>query len=166
VQETLRTALSQWGLPLEIQTDHEVLFTGAPGTDFPTAFTLWLVGLGLAHVTSRNRRPTDQAQIERNHRTLGDMSWKNQPSPTLAALQSLVDEHRARYNQELPVRAAACHGQPPLVAHPNARHSGRPFGRALEWVLLEPARIDRYLAQFIWVRLVKSNGQISLGGHA
>jgi transposase-like protein len=166
IKETLRDAFSHWGLPLEIQTDHEVVYTGAPGTDFPTTFSLWLVGLGLAHVTSRDRRPTDQAQVERGHRTLGDMSWKDQPSQTLAQLQALVDERRARYNQELPVRAAGCHGQPPLVAHPAARHSGRSFARAMEWELFELQRVDRYLAQFAWTRQVGTTGQVSLGGRA
>jgi hypothetical protein len=163
VQETLREAFSHWGLPLEIQTDHEVVYTGAPGTDFPTTFTLWLVGLGLRHVSSRDRRPTDQAQVERGHRTLAEMSWKDTPSQTLAQLQALVDERRARYNQELPVRAAHCQGQPPLVAHPAAAHSGRPFARAVEWELFDLARVDRYLAQFTWIRQISTPGQVSLG---
>jgi transposase-like protein len=161
-QEVLRGAFSHWGLPLEIQTDHEVTYTGAPDTDFPTSFTLWLVGLGVAHVTSRDRRPTDQAQVERNHRTLGDMGWKDQPSQTLAELQALVDERRTRYNQELPVWAADCQGQPPLVAHPTARHSGRPYLRALEWQLFDIQRVDRYLEKFVWPRLVTKGGTVSI----
>jgi len=163
VQETLRRAFSLWGLPLEIQTDHEVVYTGAPSFDFPSAFTLWLVGLGLQHVTSRERRPTDQAQVERGHRTLGDMSWKDQPSVDLPQLQALLDERRARYNQELPVRAADCDGQPPLSAHPQARHSGRPFERALEWLMFDLGRVDAYLAQFVWTRQITATGDVSVG---
>ena len=78
IQATLRTAFAQWGLPLEIQTDREVVYVGSADTNFPSAFTLWLTGLGIQHVVSRSRRPTDQAQVERNHRTLGDMAWKDQ----------------------------------------------------------------------------------------
>ena len=163
VQETLRTAFTHWGLPLQVQTDHEVVYTGAPTFDFPSAFTLWLVGLGLQHVTSRERRPIDQAQVERGHRTLGDMSWKDQPSADLPQLQALLDERRARYNQELPVRAADCAGQPPLIAHPQARHSGRPFERALEWLLFDLSRVDAYLAQLVWTRQITATGDVSVG---
>lgn len=162
-QDTLRQAFSEWGLPLEVQTDHEVVYTGAPAADFPTLFTLWLVGLGLTHVTSRDRRPTDQPHIERNHRTLGDMSWKDEPSQALAHLQALLDDRRGRYNTELPVRAADCGGRPPLVAYPQARHSGRPYVRELEWLRFDLARVDTYLAQFIWTRQINASGDVSLG---
>jgi len=165
VQETLRTAFSTWGLPLEIQTDHEVVYTGSPANDFPATFTLWLVGLSLQHVPSRDRRPTDQAQVERNHRTLGDMGWKDEPSDRLEQLQALLDDRRQRYNTELPVRAADCRGRPPLVAHPHARHSGRPFDRAWEWDLFDLSRVDAYLAQFVWTRKISDAGNVGIGHH-
>lgn len=165
VQETLRTAFSTWGLPLEVQTDHEVVYTGSPANDFPSAFTLWLVGLGLQHMPSRDRRPTDQAQVERNHRTLGDMGWKDEPSDRLEQLQTLLDDRRQRYNAELPVRAADCQGRPPLIAHPHARHSGRPFDRAWEWDLFDLSRVDAYLAQFVWTRKVSDRGSLGIGNH-
>jgi len=165
VQETLRTAFTEWGLPLEVQTDHEVVYTGSPAHDFPSAFSLWLVGLGLQHVASRDRRPTDQAQVERSHRTLGDMAWKDEPSEHLAQLQALVDDRRQRYNTELPVRAADCQCRPPLVARPQARHSGRPFDRAWEWDLFDLGRVDAYLAQFVWTRQVSATGSVGIGNH-
>jgi transposase-like protein len=165
VQETLRTAFTQWGMPLAVQTDHEVVYTGKPAADFPTDFTLWLVGLGLEHTPSRDRRPTDQSQVEREHRTLGDMGFKDEPSATLPQLQALLDDRRARYNQELPVHAADCEGQPPLVAHPHARHSGRPFSRDAEWELFQLERVDAYLARFVWIRKITATGDVSVGSH-
>jgi hypothetical protein len=165
VQETLRTAFSEWGLPLEVQTDHEVVYTGSPASDFPSAFSLWLVGLGLQHMPSRDRRPTDQAQVERNHRTLGDMGWKDEPSDRLEDLQTLLDDRRQRYNTELPVRAADCRGRPPLVAHPRAGHSGRPFDRAWEWDLFDLGRVDAYLAQWVWTRRISEAGNIGIGNY-
>jgi len=36
----------------------------------PSQLTLWLIGLGVEHRFSRPNTPTDQAQIERTHRTL------------------------------------------------------------------------------------------------
>ncbi len=165
VQATLRTAFSEWGLPLEVQTDHEVVYTGSPAADFPSHFTLWLVGLGLTHITSRDRRPTDQPQVERTHRTLGDMAWKDQHFDSVDHLQTVLDDRRARYNQEFPVRAAHCQGRPPLLVYPWARHSGRLYHPALEWSLFDRPRVDAYLAQRVWTRLVTDNGTITLGHH-
>ena len=165
VQVTLRQAFAAWGRPLEIQTDHEPTYTGPVKSDCPAPFSLWLAGLGMAHVTSRDRRPTDQAPIERQHRTLAEMGWLDTPCATLAELQALLDERRLRYNQELPVRAADCHGQPPLVAHPHAQHSGRPFEPALEWALFDPDRVAAYLARFVWTRQVTASGSLSFFDH-
>lgn len=165
VQDTLRAAMTEWGRPLEIQTDHEVVYTGPPGADFPTRFTLWLVGLGITHLTSRSRRPTDQPHIERTHRTLGDMAWKDEPQTEVAQLQALLDERRGRYNTELPVRAADCGGQPPLVVRPHARHSGRPFDAAHEWDLFDLTRVDAFLAARVWCRKASDTGNVSLDHH-
>ena len=56
--------------------------------DFPSQFTLWLVGLGIRHIPSRDRRPTDQGHIERNHRTLAEMSWADSHFADVAQLQA------------------------------------------------------------------------------
>jgi hypothetical protein len=142
VQGVLRTAFAQWGCPLEIQTDHEDVYVGAATSDFPSRFTLWLLGLNIQHVTSRSHRPTDQAQIERGHRTLGDLSWNDELFAQVTALQTALEDRQQRYNTELPVKAADCAGQPPLSVHPTARFSGRPFQPELEWVLFELSRVD------------------------
>jgi len=165
VQDTLRQAFTQWGLPLEVQTDHEVVYTGSAEADFPSHFTLWLVGLGLTHITSRDRRPTDQPQVERGHRTLGDMTWKDEHFDQVEGLQAALDDRRQRYNQELPVQAADCQGRPPLVVHPQAWHSGRPFHPALEWTLFDIQRVDTYLASRVWTRQISAAGCVRLGNH-
>jgi transposase-like protein len=165
VQATLRTAMAEWGRPLAIQTDHEVVYTGSPAADFPSRFTLWLVGLGIEHCTSRNRRPTDQPHIERTHRTLGDMGWKDEPCDQVDQLQAVLDDRRARYNTELPVRAAGCDGHPPLAVYPHARHSGRPYAQASEWELFELAHVDAFLAARVWTRKVSDSGNVAIGRH-
>jgi transposase InsO family protein len=164
VQAFLRRAFAEWGLPLEIQTDHEPTYTGPAKMDCPSPFTLWLAGLGIRHVTSRDRRPTDQAHVERTHRTLAEMGWLDEPGTSLTALQAVLDDRRQRYNSELPVRASDCHGQPPLVAHPHAIHSGRPFQPALEWELFDLARVDAYLAALVWTRQVNAAGNVGFLG--
>jgi hypothetical protein len=165
VQDTLRLAFAEWGLPLEIQTDREVVYIGSPDRNFPSLFTLWLLGLGVTHVLSRHRRPTDQPHVERNHRTLADMTWKDEHFDTLQQLQMTLDDRRQRYNRELPVQAANCRGCPPLEVHPWARHSGRPFHPALEWALFDMQRVDAYLASQVWPRKVSATGNVSVGGH-
>lgn len=165
VQATLRAAFAEWGLPLEIQTDHEVVYTGSPTVDFPSHFTLWLIGLGLTHVTSRNRRPTDQPQVERNHRTLADLAYKDEHFDSLDHLQATLDDRRDRHNTEFPTQAAQCQGRPPLVVYPWASHSGRVYHPALEWDLFDMARVDEFLAQQVWTRLVNDIGCAVIGNH-
>ena len=165
VQAVLRSAFAEWGRPLEIQTDHEDVYVGASTSDFPSRFTLWLMGLNIQHVTSRSRHPTDQAQIERGHRTLGDMAWKDETFAHVPALQTVLDDRRQRYNTELPVKAADCDGQPPLSVHPTARFSGRPFHPELEWALFDLQRVDTFLAQQVWTRHVGEQGQVGVGSY-
>lgn len=165
VQGVLRTAFTQWGCPLEIQTDHEDVYVGASTSDFPSRFTLWLLGLNIQHVTSRSHRPTDQAQVERNHRTLGDMTWKDETFAQVIELQAALDDRRQRYNTDLPVKAADCDGQPPLSVHPTAHFSGRPFCPELEWSLFDLNRVDTFLAQQVWIRHVGEQGQVGIGSY-
>jgi transposase InsO family protein len=165
VQRALRQAFAEWGRPRELQTDHEVVYTGSPAADFPAAFSLWLLGLGVTHVTGRSRRPTDQAECERTHRTVGDMAWKDEPCETVAQLQTLLDQRRRRYNQEYPSHAAHCQGQPPLTACPSARYSGRSFRADTEWEIFHMEWVERELARHVWTRQVSDSGNVSIGNH-
>ena len=165
IQNTLRQAFQTWGKPLEIQTDRETVYVGSSDHNFPSPFTLWLVGLSINHVVSRSHRPTDQAQVERNHRTLADMAWIDRHFDNLDQLQAALDEHRQRYNELLPVEAADCHGQPPLVVHPEACFSGRSYHPALEWRQFDMQRVEQYLSQHVWIRRVSSTGVVSFGAN-
>jgi len=165
VQTTLRQAFAEWGRPSEVQTDHEVVYIGSPAADFPGVFSLWLLGLGISHVTGRSRRPTDQAEVERTHRTVGDMAWKDEACGTIAQLQTLLDQRRCRYNQQYPSHAAHCQGQPPLTACPSARSSGRLFRADIEWELFCMERVERELARHVWTRQVSDSGSVSIGNH-
>lgn len=165
IQSVLRQAFQTWGKPLEIQTDRETVYVGSADRNFPSPFTLWLVGLGIGHVVGRSHRPTDQAQVERNHRTLADMAWKDSSFATLAELQEALDEHRQRYNQQYPARAADCRGQAPLVVRPWAGSSGRSYHPALEWDTFDLERVHQFLDQKVWIRQVTSTGVAVFGDH-
>lgn len=164
-QQALRLAFSQWGLPQEVQTDNNSEFTNMDDPSFPTLFTLWLVGLGITHVASRPHRPTDQSQIERNHRTQGDFAWKDQTFERLDLFQQALDHHRQVYNELYPSEAAHCHGHPPLSVFPTARSTGKPYHPDLEWDLFDLSRVDAFLAERVWTRKVAKNGTVHLGDH-
>jgi len=165
IQQALRHGFTQWGRPGEVQTDHEDVFAGASQADFPSPFTLWLLGLGIRHTFSRRNRPTDQSQVERNHRTIADMSWRDQPPADLLDLQQQLDRCCSLYNREFPCHAANCGGLPPLIRFPQAIHSGRPYLQEIEWDLFDLHLIDQYLAKLTWVRKVSCNGVVFLGDH-
>lgn len=159
-QQTLRAAFSRWGMPLEVQTDNDGEFVNPTDATFPSPFTLWLVGLGIRHVLSRPHRPTDQAQIERNHRSQGDFVWKDRTFEQVEQLQQALDQQCDLYNQAYPSQAAHCHGAPPLSVFPTALTTGRPYHPDLEWEMFDLKRVDAFLAQFVWARKVAKNGTV------
>lgn len=163
-QQTLRQAFCQWGIPLEVQTDNDAEFVNPTDPTFPSPFTLWLVGLGITHITSRPHRPTDQPQVERNHRTQGDFVWKDQSFAQLEQLQQALDAQCQMYNTQYPSQAAHCQGSPPLSVFPTAICTGRPYHYDLEWDLFDLNRVDAFLAHLVWTRKVATNGTIHLGG--
>ncbi len=164
IRTVLRQAFTTYGLPSEVQTDHENVYTGSPDRCFPTLFTLWLVGLGIKHVLSRVRRPTDQGSIERTQRTLGDMVWKDTCFADIGPLQAALDDARRFFNEEYPSHSRHCNGQPPFVAHPDARHSARPYCPSQEARLFDLKRVDAYLATQVWTRQVNTGGLLRLAG--
>lgn len=165
VQNALRDAFHRWGRPLAVQTDREVVYIGAPERYFPSLFTLWLIGLGISHKVSRSRRPTDQGAIEREHRTLGNWLWVDHDYESVLALQAGLDEMNDLYNHRYPARTRHCDREPPLVAHPQAVHSGRSFHPAAEWELFDMARVDRFLAGQVWTRKASETGTVSVAAH-
>ena len=67
--------------------------------------TLWLHGLGVVHPFSRPGTPTDQAQIERTHRTLDNLTGILDGWADLRSLQARLDAECEQYNfgcEEIP----------------------------------------------------------------
>lgn len=164
-RSTLRHCFAAWHtLPDEVQTDGEPKLVGQQATAFPTPFTLWLIGLGIQHLVTRPGKPTDNAEVERCHRTLNDYAIVGNLDEDRAGLQAILDESIHELTFELPSRAEGCHGRPPIVAHPELCQPRRAYAPELELALFDLKRVDAHLATLSWVRQVGKNGQITLGG--
>lgn len=164
-QSDLRACFARWNtLPDEVQTDGEPALIGQPQGDFPSSFTLWLKGLGIEHLVIRPGKPTDNAEVERCHRTINEYALVGNEDATVAELQDILDGAVYELAFELPSRAEGCAGASPVVAHPELLQPRRPFCPEHELAIFDLHRVDAYLATFSWERKVGKTGQITLGG--
>ena len=167
VRGVIRGAFARWQtLPDAIQTDNEVCLGGQPSDPAPSQLTLWLIGLGVEHRFIRPNTPTDQAQIERTHRTLDGFVGLPDPRLDVEQLQQRLDIEREQHNRWFPSRASDCAGRPPLLAHPELEQPRRPYRLECERQLFDEQRIYDYLATIELERKVSSTGQIQLRGRS
>lgn len=162
VQADLRQMFTQWGLPDAIRMDRDSLFIGSSRLEWPGTLLLWLVGLDVQPIINRAYRPTDNAMVERSHRT-----WKGDVLVggrlvDLVALQATSDQALEDRRLYLPSRHRGCQGQPPTVAFPKLTTARRPYHPDQERALFDLRRVDAYLAQWEWRRQVDTTGKISL----
>jgi hypothetical protein len=163
IQVDLRVVFTEFGLSLGLQTDRERVL-GRPASEaFPTLFTLWLQGLGIDHHFTRPGQATDQAHVERGHRTWNDWLMQPQPTPDLKTYCVQLAKARYMHNEVLRSRAGDCRGRAPYQAHPEVRIPIRPFVPEAELLLFSLSRVDRFLAQFVWQHKVTTSGQVSIG---
>jgi transposase InsO family protein len=164
-RSTLRWCFDYWQtLPEEVQTDGESTLVGRPGDTFPSVFTLWLTGLGIQHLVIRPGKPTDNAEVERCHRTIHNYAIVGNEHHALAKLQSMLTDAVVDLACALPSRAPGCAGRAPIEAHPELLEPRRFFRSEQELALFDVQRVHVYLATFIWTRKVGDTGQISIGG--
>jgi hypothetical protein len=165
VRQVLRDTFSEWKtMPDSVLTDNELCLAGTAYDPFPGKLTLWLTGLGITHQFIRPHRPTDQPEIERNHRTLDGLALHPKALIDLSSLQASLDEERHTYNTAFPAQASDCQGQPPLQAHPDLLTPRRSYHPDTELAIFDLQRVYDYLASFPpFRRKVLGNGQISLG---
>lgn len=163
-QVALRLAFSQYGLPERISLDRDgVFYDNNSSSPFPTSLHLWLIGLRVEVRFIQRPPPQEHSRIERTHQTVERQAiWGQAPADT-AAFQRRLDRRREFLNQRYP--SASLGGKPPLVAFPEARHSGRPYRPEWEEEMLDMDRVGAYLAQGRWFRRTSSQGQFGLGGH-
>lgn len=163
---TLRRCFTFWNtVPERLQTDNQTgLAAARQSNDFPTLFTLWLVGLGIQHVFIRPGHPTDNAEVERCHRTLTDYAIIGNQDLPQPQLQRWLDLSVYRLNFELPSQAHGCNGKPPVEAHPDLLQPAHWFQSEQELANFDLQRVYDYLAKSTWERIVSKAGRIDLGG--
>lgn len=165
LRSALRLCFARWKtLPEEIQTDNEAVFVGTSWDTFPSPFTLWLQGLGIDHLLIRPGRPTDNAEVERCHRTIHDYAIVGNEGADLGGLQAILDEAVEELCFQLSSRAQGCQGLPPIQAHPDLLQPRRPFEPEHELALFDLRAVDACLARFSWQRKVGKTGQITMSG--
>jgi hypothetical protein len=161
---TLRTCFVEGGMPEEVQTDWEPSLHSQAGDTFPSLFTLWLEGLGIHHRHCRPGVPTDDAEVERGHRTLYDYGLYGHLDEPFETLQQRLETARYELNHEYPSRAHGCDGRPAFQAHPELLHPPRLFDPQQELAFFDLHRVDTYLASLCFERKVGKCGQVNLGG--
>jgi transposase-like protein len=167
LRQVIRSAAARWEtLPDALQTDNEVCLAGLPTDPLPSQLTLWLCGLGVPHAFSRPGRPTDQAQIERTHRTLDNLTGMLDGLADLSSLQARLDAERELYNRLFPSRASDCNRRPPLRAHPQLCQPRRRYRLEWERQLFNEHLVYQELASLRLERHVTQVGQIQLYGHS
>jgi hypothetical protein len=160
---TLRRSFGLWGtLPEEVQTDGESTLVVQKGDAFPSSFTLWLKGLGITHLVIHT--VTENAEVERCHRTVNDYAIVGNETCSVSELQAILDEAVHTLAYALPSHAEGCAGRSPIQAHPELLRPERPFRPEHELAVFDLTRVDAFLSTFTWTRKVGKTGQICIGG--
>ena len=163
-QVVLRRAFLRYGLPERVSLDHDsVFYDNASASPYPTTLHLWLIALGVEVRFIQQKPPAEHSVIERAHQTMNQQAVAGQTFADDSALQQSLSDRLDFLNCRFPSRSLG--GQPPLVACPEAQHSGRPYRLEWEEDMLDMQRVYDYLAKGRWFRRTSSSGQFSLGSH-
>jgi len=163
-QLVMRRAFLHYGLPERVSLDHDsVFYDNASASPFPTTLHLWLIALGVDVRFIQQRPPAEHSVIERAHQTVNQQAVAGQSFTDGSALQHSLSERLDFLNLRFP--SQSLDGRLPLVACPEAQHSGRSCRPEWEEDMLDMQRVYEYLSQGRWFRCTSSQGQFSLGAH-
>lgn len=159
VQETMKTAFEQWGLPEAMRFDNGNPW-GNPQIRVPTALALWVCGLGLHLRFSRPRQSTENGVAERSHGVLN--GWVE---PSTCANYAELCQRLAKFARLQREDYPACQGRTRQSAFPHLYQVVRPYPRQADAHLWQPARVHQYVATLLFTRTVEKNGRITLLTH-
>jgi hypothetical protein len=163
-QLVFRRAFLNHGLPKRVSLDHDsVFYDNASASPYPTTLHLWLIALRVDVCFIKQKPPAEHSVIERVHQTINQQAVVGQVFADGSALQQSLDDRLDFLNSRFPSRSL--HGLPPLVAYPEAQHSGQPYRPEWEEDMLDMQRVYDYLARGRWFRRTSTHGQFSLGAH-
>ena len=123
---------------------------------------LWLTGLGIIPLVNRPHCPTDNAQVERQNGVWQQRVAAGADFATWEQAQQATDQARHDQLLRLPSRNRQCQGQPPLRACPELAIPRRVYTQDQEPALFDFERVELYLSDWHWQRLVDQTGCISL----
>ena len=160
-QLALRRAFFCFGKPLVISLDHDsAFFDNTTASPFPSPLHLWLLAMEVDVRFLEHRPPREHAFIERSHQIVHRQAVQGQSfNPT--DFQPYLDQRLTFLNQLCPSRSL--NGQAPLVAYPQATHSGREYRPEWEEERLDLPKVFSYLSKQTWFRETSSKGQLLLG---
>jgi hypothetical protein len=163
-QLVLRRAFLRYGLPERISLDHDgTFYDNTCASPYPMCIHMWLIALGITVRFIEQPPPAEHSVIERMHQTVTQQAIVGQTFIDGATLQDNLTERLDFLNYRFPSRSLG--GRAPLLAYPDAQHSGRPYRPEWEDALLDLDRVYQYLAQGRWFRQVSEQGQFSIGAH-
>jgi len=158
VADALRQQFARWGLPQCLRVDNGVPWGN--WNDLPTAFALWVVGLGVRWHWNAPCCPQQNPKIERAQGT-GKRWAEPGQCPSVTALQANLTE-ADRIQREV-YRTAA--GVSRWELFPELEHSGRPYTQATEEQHWSLAVVEEHLSEYVAVRQVSASGHVSVYDH-
>jgi len=155
VRHQLRLAFTAWGLPGRVRVDNGTPW-GSTG-DFPTALSLWLIGLGITMHWNNARRPQENGVVERSQGTSN--RWcEPWTCPTPKELQWRLERMDRLHREFYPYRERLSR----MDYFPGLKQSGRPYDRDSEAKLWQWSRVAEHLSTYVLVRRVDQSGLVSL----
>jgi hypothetical protein len=155
VRQALRQQFGRWGLPRCLRVDNGVPWGSF--NDLPTAFALWVVGLGVPWHWNDPGCPQQNPKVERSQGT-GKRWGEPGTCASTAELQRRLDQ--ADRLQREAYRTAA--GGSRLALFPELAHSGRKYTVAWEERTWSLSRVEEHLAEYVGVRRVSSAGHVGI----
>jgi hypothetical protein len=158
IRTSMRQQFRIWGLPKAVRVDNGVPWGN--WNDLPTAFALWLIGLGIEIYWNDPCRPQQNPKIERSQGT--GKRW-GEPSRchSVAELQANLDEADHIQREKYPAAGGASR----LELFPGVRHSGHRYTLAWEDRTWSLAMVETHLAEYVVRRKVVASGHVSIYDH-
>jgi len=153
----INRCFKKWGMPHQIKIDNGLPFVNPKNRDLPTYAKLWWIGLGINVIQNHPNVPQQNGIVECLQGTL--CNWSNpKEQKSVGALQKRINQESDF--QRNAYRIPAKGGKTRLEMYPELVSNLRKY--APNQFRIE--RVHEYLAERVWERRVKKNGEIRFWG--